>query len=320
MKEFEKIWKDQRDFNKNFFPAPETFDDMSAQTKELILHMMSECDELLRATSWKIHRRNNNKPNPEQVREELTDIFKYWISLCQVWGVSPKQAVEDYWRKSMVVRQRYSEEFVMRLSKHRIALFDIDGVIADYCNGFLSWLIREASADSLKSLADRARNLVDSQVWMCAESLKIGEGKWQELKHRFRVTRGKVYLPVFKDSLYLLDLCRQKGFKIVLLTSRPIDRYPNIYTDTLEWLNKHSIPFDAIWWSSDKDEMLLSRNLLPNIDFMVEDNLRYADQMANIGVKVYLINRSNKPIDVGRKKYKRPGQIKIIKSLEEVKV
>ena len=132
-----EMWSEQVDFNGNFFTPASSVSEQSRQTKEFILHLHSELDELLRSTVWKVHRQVGQKPNPAQIRNELTDILKYWISLCIVWGVSPEEAVKDFWRKSMVCRQRYSEEFVTNLNRPS-AIFDIDHVLCKYADGLLS--------------------------------------------------------------------------------------------------------------------------------------------------------------------------------------
>ena len=283
----DEIWKDQKDFNKNFFPPAEDFAERSRQTKEFVLHMMSELDELLRATVWKLHRRTDVLPNREQVKNELTDILKYLISLYLVWDVSPEEALQDYWRKSMVVRQRYAEEYVKNLDG-KIVLVDIDGVLADYVTGFIDWISQFYN----KGIAE---GFVDRRKWMNAVSMGLDEQVWQELKHQFRTRGGKRKLPLLPMSKEFLDMCRSLGYKIVLLTSRPIDRYPNIYTDTLEWLKLNNLPFDFIWWSLDKAETVLSKNIRPNIVFAVDDDLRYVTKYSELGIKTFWITDKTTP-------------------------
>ena len=280
----DKVWKDQAEFNRNFFPKAHSFEEQSRQTKEFSLCLMSEASELLKAINWKVHRKHDLKANPEHIKNEMTDILKYWISLCIVWNISPEEAIADYWRKSMVCRQRYSEEFVHELDG-QIVLCDIDGILADYFNGFLQWVISHRP-----SLAKEAQPLIGTSVWLDSKSLGIDEQVWQELKHEFRTSRGKVGLPVYPGSKDFLESCKAKGYKVVLLTSRPIDKYPNIYTDTLEWLNNHSLTFDAIWWAVDKKETVLSKSIRKQIVFAIDDDPKYIDSYLDIGVPAYWVH------------------------------
>jgi NTP pyrophosphatase (non-canonical NTP hydrolase) len=286
MKDLNAIWKDQSDFNRNFFPEAEDFGERSRQTKEFSLHMLSEVDELLRATAWKLHRKQNVLANPEQVKNELTDILKYLVSLYNVWGISPEEALKDYWRKSMVVRQRYSEEFVCNL-EGKIVLCDIDGVIANYVSGLLGWV-----GERYPSLRQKCLELSRKNEWLNATALGVHEQVWQEMKHDFRTSRGKVRLPVYEGSKEFLAWCDQKGYKIVLLTSRPIDRYPNIYTDTLEWLKNHELRFDYIWWAIDKGEKILASNIKSNIVMALDDDKKYVARYHELGIPCYHITPS----------------------------
>lgn len=303
------LWKDQRDFNLNFFPPTGSmFPEQSRQTKEMLIHMMSEMDELLRCTEWKSHRKMNPKPNQDQVKNELTDIFKYFISLCLIWDVSPKELIKDYWRKSMVCRQRYSEEFCQSLDKD-IALIDIDGVLADYVKGILIWIKRNYPV--LAKNVDRCRK---ESLWVDATSLRIDDQRFQEIKHHFRTSRGKADLPLVQNAQRFLRECKSKGLSVVLLTSRPIDKYPNIYTDTLEWLNKNELLFDYLWWAVDKKEAILSKNIRTKIKFAVDDDSKYVLQYSRMGITCYWVNWM-KPKDRGRTS---PENVKEVTGLQEI--
>ena len=281
MSELSKIWRDQEDFNLNFFPTASTFDEQSRQTKEFTLCVMSELDELLSSINWKTHRRKDMLPNLPQVKSELTDILKYWISLCIVWGITPEEAMQDYWRKSMVCRQRYAEEFVQNL-EGEIVLCDIDGVLANYYEGFTRWIYR--NRPTLEVPVERC--------WLNAKALGVHEQVWQELKHAFRTSRGKVNLPVYDGAKEFLDACRKKGYKIVLLTSRPIDRYPNLYQETLEWLQNNDLPYDFVWWAIDKGEKILSQNIGGRIKFALDDDPKYVARYKELGIPCHFITPS----------------------------
>lgn len=285
MDELNAVWKDQADFNSNFFPKPDGFEERSRQTKEFILHMVSELDELLRAISWKVHRKDAPKPNVEHIRDEITDLLKYLFSIMLVWEVSPDQMLADYWRKSAVCRQRYSEEYVKSLDRPAV-ICDIDGVLADYYLGFLTWVMSRYSVTSAECKA-----LLQTRVWLDHESLGIDPQRWQEIKHCFRTERGKLSLPPFPDARNFLEWVRSEGYLIVLLTSRPINQYPNIYTETLEWLTSCKLPFDFIWWATDKREKVLESGLNHQAKFAVEDDPKYALQFANSGIRTYLVRR-----------------------------
>lgn len=308
LSELYDMWLDQEEFNQNFFPRPESYPEQSRQTKEMLIHLMSEMDELLRCTEWKPHRKVNVQPNMEQVKNELTDMFKYFISLCLIWGVSPKQLMEDYWRKSMVCRQRYSEEFCTQLEGD-IALVDIDGVLADYHLGISRWIQKH-----YPELYNNVEVCIDNNIWIDSDGLQINDQRWQEIKHRFRTSRGKVYLPLCPNAKEFLDELKASGLKVVLLTSRPIDQYPNLYMDTLEWLRKNNLQFDYLWWAVDKKEAILSKNIRNNIRFAIDDDPKYIGPYSRMGIKCFWVdwmNPKHKGVDI-------PRGVKRVRNLAEV--
>jgi len=104
--------KEQEDFNDLFRHLPKGFEEQSHLTQHMVLCIMSELDEILNTIHWKHHRNISIKPNPQQTLFECVDVFKYLITIIQAWGFTEKDFIEAFWKKSMVVRQRRSEEFL----------------------------------------------------------------------------------------------------------------------------------------------------------------------------------------------------------------
>jgi NTP pyrophosphatase (non-canonical NTP hydrolase)/uncharacterized HAD superfamily protein len=287
--DFDEIWKDQRRFNKQIWPSSDTPEEATRQTKEMALYLVSELDELLRCTAWKKHRRQYVRPNPAQVKEELTDIFKYWVSLCQIWGFTPTDMIREYWRKSMVVQQRYSEEHLLKLN-WPIALIDIDGVLANYRQGILEYILNHGTPETLRK---QALELMEMQEvpYVSAETLKVTESAWQQLKHEYRIQGQKVSLDAYDDAEDFLVGLRLSSYTIVMITSRPIDKYPTLFSDTLEWLQKYNLQYDAIWWTHDKRERVALEDITDQVAFAVEDSLENALEFAEMGIKSYHLCR-----------------------------
>src|SRR5688572_23195776 len=129
-----KIWFDQEEFNSQLRQPPTTYDERVELTKEFSLHMMTELAEMLEACGiWQMHRtRHEEKYNPENVRRQLIDQFKYWMSVAQLWGFTIEDMERTYWRKSATVRQRFVEEHIHQIRDREIAVLDIDNVLCDY--------------------------------------------------------------------------------------------------------------------------------------------------------------------------------------------
>ncbi len=301
------IWQDQAEFNRQLRPLPETFEERTALTKEFVLHLISECDELLRASgSWTMHRKDHRLENPAQVLTELTDIRKYWMSLCQLWRFSEAEMDEAYWRKSAAVRQRYTEEWIQTY-RGPCVILDLDNVVCDYLTGFVHWI---ASTNLIHKIdAAVLLSALTHRPYVDANTLNISLLEFQAIKHRFCTTGVFRSLPLMPGAKAFMDWCAER-WKIVILTSRPIDRYPTLYDDTIAWLHDNDLPFDAVWWGSNKATKLISKDMQHYVQFVVDDDTRFVQQYASQGVKTYWLTSSPEE--------KPPDTVRVVGSLEAI--
>ena len=283
------VWKEQKDFNDLFRHLPEGFEEQSDLTQHMVLCIMSELDEILSTVHWKHHRNIPVKPNPQQTLSECVDVFKYLITIVQAWGFTEKDFIDAFWKKSMVVRQRRTSEFLKNVDG-KTAVIDIDGVICDHSQGFLTWLrksyvLSNGQSEKLYN-KEKKQGYIDT---ITRHDLGVTPPEWQELKHEFRISGYKEYMPVFDDAKEFLTKLKNKGIVTVLLTSRPIDRYPNLYADTVAWLEREQLPYDIIWWSYDKADHVVEN--LPNPLFAVDNDLDQAHKFDSSDIPVYWLCR-----------------------------
>jgi hypothetical protein len=286
--EFDQIWADQLDFNNMFRsnPAP-TFEERTFETKDLVLHLISECDELLRASgAWKTHRRPRQSgfENRRAVLMEIIDIFKYAMTVAHVQGFTAQEFMAAYWEKSMVVRQRYAEEFVRQINQPTV-IVDIDNVLADYIRGFVTW-----AGDRGGITADAGLEFLMNPRYLTHSELGISWTQYQTLKHEFRVSGGHATLPVMPGAREFLAWCETQHLQIILVTARPIDKYPNLHGETLQWLDRNGLIFDEVWWARDKGEIVLERDIVKHIVFAVDDEEQYVRQLSGQHVFTYWLN------------------------------
>jgi len=287
--ELMKLWEDQRAFNLMLRKPPTDMTEMAEQARDFVLYTEDELHELLRCMAWKKHRRKDMLENAAHRREEGIDAFKCVISLLQIIGIhSLEELIEEYWRKTAVVKHRYREEWQAQISV--CVIVDIDGVVCDYRTGMCEWICASAVEPDL---ADAAKRCVTEQKYVNAINLGISHDRWQRMKHAFRVDGVKRRLPVYNDAPNFLARMRASGVPIVMLTSRPIDQYPNIFSDTIFWLNANQLPFDYVWWSHDKGERIAQiEGLKQRILFAVDDELRFCEQFASAGIRTFWLNRA----------------------------
>ena len=305
------MFDDQRSFNRQIFSMDET--DLSSmdelhgrqergmdRLRHLALGMVEETLEFLRTYEWKSHRRHKGKlQNVAHSHEELVDMFKYWLSIADIADFPIEKLDELYYAKSRVVQYRYQEEWLKTVDGPCV-LVDIDNVLADYIRGICAWAATRWSAgvqDDGPPTGDwihRLEEIVRNGSWVNAQTLGVSEQDWAIVKHAFRTQGGKRTLPVFEDAKPFLTWCRQRGWKIILVTSRPIDRYPNIFTDTLTWLHLNELSFDYLWWADDKARRLEEYEhiaLRLHVVFAVDDDLRFVSQYRGKNIKAYWLCR-----------------------------
>lgn len=300
-KRLQEVWDDQRAFNLLLRQPPNSEEELSSQLRDFVLYTEAELHELLRVTAWKKHRRVPVPMNHAHMVEEATDAFKLVLSILQTIGLtSLEEVIDAYWDKTAVVVQRYQEEWVTKIDRDCVVI-DIDNVLCDYIGGICDWLPSQFmdghQSDASPALLARIAKIKNDGSYVNAQSLGIPDDAWQKIKHTFRVGGFKRTLPVFQDVYTFLYRMRADGYQIVLLTSRPIDRYPNIFTDTIFWLNRNHLPYDFVWWAHDKAERIAQVDgFKQHIKFAVDDDVKYVMQFATANIPTYWLQR-HRPID-----------------------
>jgi dimeric dUTPase (all-alpha-NTP-PPase superfamily) len=270
------IFKEQKDFQKYFYNPDDISDEDKIKfTKEYVLSIHKELGEILDTIPWKLHRKEEKAKSENNTIEEIMDCFKFLLNLCIIWGIDDEKFVKEFFRKSMVVRQRYNQEILKVISKDdKVCAIDLDDTLADSSKYFIEVYHREnCTSTPYKNKAD-LKNRLDTL-------------SYEEFKSWFRESGEKVNIPVISGAKELCDYLKKKGYKIVIISARPYEKHRRIFSDTLQWLNDNEIQYDAVYFDKDKHIKILKQ--LPNLSFIIEDNPEYSEQIASQGFKVYLL-------------------------------
>ena len=275
METLKKIFKEQKDFQK-FFYDPDNISkkDKIKFTKEYILSVHRELSEVLDTISWKIHRKEDKVISETNTKEEIIDCFKFLLNLCIIWEIDENEFVKEFFRKSAVVRQRYGQEILNSIKKDDlVCAIDLDDTLSQ-------------SAEYFTKIYNEKHNTNFSNKKEIKEKIPILE--YEKFKHYFRESGEKINIPVKKYAKELCLYLRKIGYKIIIISSRPYKIYSRIYSDTLEWLNKNNIKYDSLYFEENKHLKILK--FLPNMSFIIEDDMKYAKQIAEQKYKVYLLS------------------------------
>ena len=278
---FDAIWKTQLDFNELVHGKLSDMNEVEINdwTKQMILELFSEVNEFLREINFKRHRKPTMTIKSNMI-EEWIDIFKYWLTIGLLQGWTPENFLDEYKRKSDVVLQRYQQENEIDYDNDKMVALDIDGVLAKYPESFQNFIKEKTGV------------YVELQGYDLYEEygMVIGRDIVEDLKCEYRESGQKRYIPLMYGAKSLCNRLHKKGYIIIFFTSRPVKEYKRIEADTNYWLKHNNLMLkgDAIMWDEEKNYKAI-RNF-PNIEFMVEDNSKYAENVAKLGYKVYLLN------------------------------
>lgn len=287
----ERMWNSQKIFNRNFVDFDHMdFTDRQTMTKEYVLHLLSEANSLLDTVNWKMHHKKNREVNREDLVLEVIDTWKYLLSVCLLWDITPEEFCRAYDEKSALVEQKYLQEF-SEVTGREIVICDIDGVLGDYPYSFLEFVENEEKA--------RGRDLsIDKVNVTCLDlyrylSGKVSSDDLKKYKHEYRscgLSRKEKVLDGASDFLKSL---KDQDYYIVLLTSRPFDKYKCLDLDTHVWLKENGLVFDMLLFDSKKRDKVNDLVNKTKVKFIVEDDPRLVANLVGLSQleKIYLIDK-----------------------------
>ena len=206
-------------------------------SRTYILAAHAELSEMLETVpQWKPHRRNPvEEPfNRYAFLEEGVDVFNYLLSAMLMADISPDEFYQVWRGKLDVLEQRFYQEVTSPLMEGEPAvMLDIDGVIADYRDGFLRFCEPKLEHD-LQGRVD------PSNHYELEREMGIKPEAYRTLKEAF-IEEGMLrVLPRFGSARSLFDVAAKAG-RVLVVSSREGDTDRKIYRDTLFWL-KNNFP------------------------------------------------------------------------------
>jgi len=276
------IWNRQELFNKNFTTDKNPQD----MTKEYSLHLITEVNSLLETINWKIHHKKDTvSVNRRDLILEWIDIYKYWLSIGLLWGITPEEFYQYFNEKSELVEQRYLQEY-LPLEDKEIVIFDIDGVLSDYPKTFLNYI---ASEEGTKIDTDLIDNL---DIYKYLEG-RVPTEKIKSYKDYYRKSGMIRSEKVNEGAVELTKLSKGKGYYNIMLTSRPFDTYKNLYLDTFMWLKENGFVFDALISDSKKRDKINNIAKTSRIKAVIDDDPRIVNGLLGLDSvnRIYLLHK-----------------------------
>ena len=182
----------------------------------------------------------------------------------------------------------------------KIALFDIDGVIADTGKAMIN-IVQNDLSKKWVSVENITEYDITKLSWLNSHEI-------EHLLTKFSQPEFYYYIPPMLYAAEVTNILGQKGWQITFVTARPAF----LYHVTLYWLKKHQIFFNNLILSRPEEKI----NYCVNNDkcFLVEDRgdllLQIEEKMPEM--KIFIYDQPwNRRINVGKR-------IKTLKEIVEV--
>ena len=249
MNKLEKLWQQQIAYNKKI-RARELPDNKEYWTKQYLLGIVSEINEILQEINWKIHRRGH-PTNRNNLGRELADLTKYLWCLWELHEFSSNDMLEFIKDKSNELEIQYQQDFNFEIAPGQdIIITDIDGTIGDWRKAFFDW----ALSKGYKSLNQDAAKTLNIEI-----DLGISYPEYFRLKEQFESEGGYQSLEPYIDAYLLLERAAYQGAKIIAYTNRPAFTYGRIWSDTWRWIQKNNLPIHELKIGSEQRIMRACR-------------------------------------------------------------
>lgn len=154
----------------------------------------------------------------------------------------------------------------------KICIFDIDGVLNDYPDCYVDFVN--------KKLDKNFKNLSEIKSTLTYREYK-------EIKYIYRTCGYKENLEVKKYSKEVLKELKRMGYYIIILSSRPVDEINSLIIQTTNWLKKNDLEYDYLMFGNSKHLDVIQK--FGNVEFIVEDNRSFANNIARHNYKVFLL-------------------------------
>ena len=243
-------------------------------SKEYILCCTKELYEMLDELNWKTHRYINREDNLDNFAEEGIGAFKFLLNLFIINGFDSDFFYTKFIEKSIVVDIKFEQEKQLQSvinSGNQYVVFDIDGILNDYPNNVVRYF------KYLGYEYNSIQEFKDSDI-----------KKYNEVKNKFRVSGEERNCKMIVDGLNAINKAKQKGYGVILLTSRPYHKITRLFYDTIQWLSDCKINYDFLFFAKDKENYLIQNFNSKNIEFVIDDQIDNVNKLCNT-FKTYLL-------------------------------
>jgi len=277
------LFRLQRKFNDIFYDMEDLkIGEREDITKSLTLALHTEVSSLISAINFKDHRQNKKHVDDNKILFESVDIFRYLISILNIWEISPERFEDAFLDKDLFLHTRYRLNS-NKWSGQKVIIVDLDDVISKFRDGFLRWL------------SETHNIIVDSQSkeYYTTTEIKLVGLNPEKMFLDFINERGLKSLDVDQGMIDVVNSFHEEGYWIHILTARPEENLVCHY-DTFYWIEKSGLKYDRLDFSSEKYKWCTQSDYFDGgqIVCAIDDSAKHAAEYAKHGIPVFLPSKN----------------------------
>ena len=279
MTTFKHMLETQRLYNEQIVGKSEDLSQkqISKITQENVLCAHAELSSLVNATNYKNHHAHSEPlANRNTVLYETVDVIRYMMATLNTWGITSGEFEKAFNKKDIYLNKHYELQQKKLDGKQPVAIVDIDDVLANFREGFASWLFNNFGVKP---------DVNSKEYYFISELTQINLNSETVFK-MFLDDEGFEGLHPDQVNVRLLNRLKKEGYWIHLLTARPEEELQCLY-DTYYWIVKQAIPCDAISFSPEKFRWCAKSKYYDSgaIKFAIDDAPKHAEDYAKHGIK-----------------------------------
>jgi hypothetical protein len=285
----DKMWEAQASFYKKIRAEKSMMSDQEF-CHSLVLHLHKEVSELLDAIGgqWKTHVEDKTTTRKSQILMETVDVTKLAWEAAIAAGVTHQEFFDAFMMKSVIVEWRRANQALFNLLKYgNTVVFDFDGVIAHYPEGFLEYV---AQKEQIYTTVSGLRSPDDlwTQIGMPLET-------YTRVKREFVEGGGLRRLTPIYDSIKFMEWLKKRGYLVVIVTSRDKSSLEKMELDSYLWLQDHGVDkiINGIYFTLDKSRFIKEHIL--KVVVVIEDNAAEVGRLREAGIPAVCLHRPYNP-------------------------
>ena len=274
----EHLFKIQKSFNQKLYGNKISKKELAEITKTLSLCLHSEVSELMQSVTFKDHHIQTDKIDKVKMLFESVDVIRYVIAMLNLNNISADKFLQAYMDKDVYLNNIEKDQKSWN-GKQKVAIVDIDDVLSEFRSHFAIHLNNEYDL-----YPD-----VDSEEYYFITALSKLDMNPEAVFEKFTDQGGFRDIPVVSGAIEMLNDIRNQGYWIQLLTARPKENLKCFY-DTYYWLDKNSIPYDALDFSNEKFRWCAKSRYYDKgkISFAIDDSPKHVSEYAKHGIFCYM--------------------------------